>query len=142
MEMALAPMADRGDPKKVAKILVDSVVTRPRLWHLLAVSPISLEQNISIETLIESKKTVIRVLLRMANALKAALPSMSMDNTMKLIGCFGYQLPSRWYAKNPPEIYSQITELPEFSTLQRDEVSDLTDSIYYMIKGILAEAQE
>jgi len=78
-------------------------------------------------------------MLRLSNALKAVMPGLSMENIRQLQNSFNHLIISGWYSAHPPELQAAIYEKPEFSTWKRDVVQDIINSLYYILKGMMAE---
>ena len=76
LEEALARVAP-GDVQGVARAMAEILVAAPRFCELTAAVSGILEQNVSEEGVIAYKRGVLKVGVRLGNALRAALPSLS-----------------------------------------------------------------
>jgi AcrR family transcriptional regulator len=76
LEEALAKLSGKIDQRTVARILARTVTHAPRFCALQTALVTVLEQNISEEGIANYKRAVLRVGVRLGNALRAALPSL------------------------------------------------------------------
>jgi AcrR family transcriptional regulator len=139
IEKALAPMAEQGEAMAVAKILVETITQRPQLWNLLAVVTGILQHNVSIGNMVKHKRRITESYLRFINAIKVAIPKLSIEQIKLLLTMFNHIIAGGWYSAHQSEVMIQLYDMPEFQIWNRDTETDLIDSLYYMIQGMLAE---
>jgi AcrR family transcriptional regulator len=138
LEKALAPMAEKGDVKTVSEIIVRSMTQRPKLWNLMAVATSILQHNVSLENMIKHKRKMTEFYHRFINAIKVAIPKLSMDQIRLLLNMFSHIIAGGWYSAHQSNVMTQLYDMPEFRIWNRDTQKDLIDSMYCMIKGMLS----
>src|SRR5215471_16125057 len=76
LEQALARLRSPADVSSVARVLAQSLVAAPRFCALETAVTTVLERNISDEQAVLHKRNVMRLAIRLGNAVRAALPSL------------------------------------------------------------------
>lgn len=115
LERALAPLVDSRRPDLVAAAVVSALCERPRLPELVSVMAGVLERNVDEDTVVHFKLTAAALGLRLANALKACLPSISGALLPPLLRSLYALVAGFWPMLHPPAVVERALARPELA---------------------------
>ncbi len=139
IERDLAPLAEKSEIKRIAEILVESSTGNPKYWNLMSVLQSILERNITLANLKVRKKQMEEYYLRITNALKTAIPQLSISKIQLLLQLFIYLIESGWHTANPPQVMAELIETQGYEIWKRNTEEDLSNAVYYLIKGMMSD---
>ena len=138
LERALAPLAGSGDAAAVAAAVARTIAARPATCALIAVVAAVLEHNLSEATVLEHKRRVLDVSIRIRNALHAALPALPHDRTESLIRSLHALVAGLWPMANPAPPVAAALARPQLRPLRVMFESDLRGALAAMLRGLCA----
>lgn len=139
IERELAPLAEKSDIKRIAEIFVDSSTRNPKYWNLMSVLQSILERNITLDNLKAKKKLMEEYFLRITNTLKAAIPQLSISKIQLFLQIYIYLIESSWHTAHPSQVMSQLLETQGYEVWKRNTEKDLSNAVFYLIKGMLSD---
>jgi AcrR family transcriptional regulator len=102
------------EPHDVADALANSVADRPLFCQLLLYTPLTLERNVSLDTVRAYKLTIKTTLQEVLPALQRALPALDADACFELFMMAGVVAAGLWQAAHPsPQVVALHAEDPE-----------------------------
>jgi len=137
LELLLAPLAGCDDPEAVAACVAKSLVERPQLGALSSATATILEHNVSEEGVIEFKTRMLPLLIRLANALHAVMPALSMERIRQLLLYVHVTLNGLWPAAHPPPAVQAALTRPELSMMRIEWDQDLEGMLAMLLRGAL-----
>ncbi len=137
VERALAPLAEQADIKRIAEILVQNSTRNPQYWNLMSVLSSILERNITLENLKVRKKQMEEFFLRITNALKTAIPQLSISKIHLLLQSFIYLIEGGWHTAYPSQVMTELLDTKGYEIWKRNTQEDLTNAMLYLIKGMI-----
>jgi AcrR family transcriptional regulator len=138
LERALAPLAGSGEVDEVAAAIARTVAARPATCALIAAVSAVLEHNLSEDTVLEFKRRVLDVSIRIRNALHAALPALSHDRTESLIRSLHALVAGLWPMANPAPTVAAALARADLRPLRTVFEPDLRGAIAAMLRGLCA----
>lgn len=138
LERALAPLAGSGDADAVAAAIARTIAARPATCALIAVVAAVLEHNLSEDTVLEHKRRVLDVSIRIRNALHAALPALPHGRAESLSRSLHALVAGLWPMANPAPTVAAAIARPELSPLRVEFEPDLRAALAAMLRGLCA----
>ncbi len=132
----LAPLAGTDDIPALAGIMAGDFATRPRFCLLISRMAPILEQNISVETLIEMKREVVGLLLRIAEAISKAIPSLTQDAALQGLNMVIHNIAGLWPIAHPPEAVSMALEEPDLAFMKQEFETAAAEAIAAIFEGV------
>ena len=77
--------------------------------------------------------------LRITNALKTAIPQLSISKIQLLLQLFIYLIESGWHTANPPQVMAELIETQGYEIWKRNTEEDLSNAVFYLIKGMISD---
>jgi len=136
VERKLAPLAGQDDVAAVASVLASTCSARARLCQLVSVLSSVLEQNVSESSVLQFKTEMLGLYLRAANALHAALPSLSVEECGLFLRYVHALIAGLWPAANPKPDVAKLLKRPALAAFQVDFEADLRRGIIVLIEGL------
>lgn len=138
---ALEPLAGKDDEVEVASALVATAVERRRMCQLVSVLSSVIEKNVDTEVVIWFKTTVLGAIAPVVVGLQAALPSLSLEQSQRLLLLMHVLVQGMWAAANPPPPVQEAYERnPELQIYRTDFERDLTSALAAFIRGLRTDA--
>jgi AcrR family transcriptional regulator len=125
LEDGLARLSGRIDVQAVARVCAQTIDAAPRLCALLAALSTVLEQNISEEGVANYKRGVLRLGLRLSNALRAALPSFPAHATGPFLRYLHAVIAGLYPIAHPAPAVVRALRDPQLAVLRSDFAEDL-----------------
>ncbi|MCA9524650.1 MAG: TetR family transcriptional regulator [Myxococcales bacterium] len=141
LERALLPLAGSNDADAVAQAITDSVVAAPRLCQLVSALGSVIEQNVSEETMVEFKTSVLGVAIRLVNAFHLALPKLPAADLIGFLRSLYALITGLWPMAHPSPVAAKVLERPEFAPLRTSFDRDMHSAIRLVIRGFLSERE-
>lgn len=136
--VALAGQETRWRPEKVAQLLAHSISRHPRRATLLALCSGVLERNLSVETLVGYKRTIIGEAERLVSALCDALPGLEPEQAWRFLHYEHALIAGLWPLANLSPGQSEVQGREEFKQLRIDFENDLERALALLLQGMLA----
>jgi AcrR family transcriptional regulator len=125
VEQRLARLPQKTDPKAVARAFAQSAVAAPRFCVLETAVVPQLEPNISEEGIARHKREVLRLGLRLGNALHAALPALPTQAIGPFLRYFHAIIAGLHPLAHPAPAAAQVLRDPHFAPLRCDFAKDM-----------------
>lgn len=125
LEVALSRLSSAGDVKTVARVLSQNIAESRRLCALIAALSTVLERNVSEESALGFKRTMLRIGVRFGNALRVALPSLPADAIEPLLRYLHAIVAGLYPIAHPPLAVARALEHPELESFRSDFQKDL-----------------
>lgn len=136
VEHCLAPLAGSNNEKAVARALVKSLTDNPKLANLLAMMGSVLEQNVTVEAVIEFKKSCLGYLLRLTNAVQVSMPGLTSEKSRQFIAILHILVVGIWPASHPAAAVTEALKRPELQGMRVDFEKDLSTAVVAMLRGL------
>jgi AcrR family transcriptional regulator len=133
LEEGLARLTGPVDPRAVARVFAEVAVASPRFCVLQSALSTVLEQNISEEGIARYKREVLRLGLRIGNALRAALPSLPAHAAGPFIRYLHVVVAGLYPLAHPAPAAARVLRDPQFAVLR----SDLAQDMEVMLAAVL-----
>lgn len=140
LERALAPLAGSDDASAVARAAAGTLAAHPVLCQLVAVVAGVLEHNLSLEAVLEFKRGVVALSLRVGNALHAALPGLPHAGTEVLLRTVHALVAGLWPMAHPAPMAAAALRRRELAPMRCDFESDLAAALTALLRGALRPA--
>jgi AcrR family transcriptional regulator len=125
VEEGLARLSGPIDARAVARVFARTIAARPRFCVLETALATVLEQNLSEEAVALYKRGVLRVGLRLGNALRAALPSFPAPATGAFLRYLHAGIAGLYPIAHPAPAVLRAMRDPELAVLHSDFAADL-----------------
>ena len=139
IEAALAPLAGTGERAAAARVLARAWAVRPRSCQLVSVLAAVLERNVTEQRVAEFKLCVLALNRRIANALHAALPGLSIEQCGWVVKAWGVLVAGLWPFSNPSPIVARVQQRPELAETQYDFAAELERSLDTLLAGLASD---
>ncbi|MCF6272269.1 MAG: TetR family transcriptional regulator [Rhodobacteraceae bacterium] len=133
LELALS--APRPLPD-VAQVLAGALNASPRLCLLISITALTLERNISTDTLRDIKRDMITSLQQTAAALRQSLPALSPARAEQAVHILFVLTAGLWPLGTPGPALKSLYDEPEFSRFNQDFGVRLAETLEAMLKGL------
>ncbi|MEZ4446205.1 MAG: TetR family transcriptional regulator [Polyangiaceae bacterium] len=140
LEEQLAPLGGSDDVAAVGKVVAQTLAADRRLCLLTTVLATVLEQNISRDTVIAFKDTVLALGRRIGNALHAALPSLSLEAAQEAQHLIHALLAGLWPICHPAPTVREALDAERFCVFRHDFDRDLERGVTLLLRALVAEA--
>jgi TetR/AcrR family transcriptional regulator len=127
-----------GDLDAVARLVATALLERPRLGQLMCILSSVLERNVSAESVVALKRSMLGLSQRLAAALARALPALSVDDCAWAGSTIGTYVAGMWPAAFPNPVVADVIARPEFDALRAVPERDLERTILVLLKGLYA----
>jgi AcrR family transcriptional regulator len=141
VERELAPSGVHGDAQAVARVLTATAAARPHTCELVAVRSSVLEQNLSAGVILDFKLRGQGLIIRMNNALHAALPSLGLEGARVFFNAFVALLAGLWPMANPSPAVARVLERPELQEFRYDFEPSLLRATEALLVGMMAQSE-
>ncbi len=136
VEHALAPLAGSDDEEALVRALVKLYSARPRLCSLASALASVLERNVSVDAVVDFKTRSMEVLLRLANSVQVAMPSLDMEGTRQFLFTAQFLVVGMWPAAHPPPAVQEALARPELQWACVDFETDLERALVLQLRGL------
>jgi len=141
LERELAPLTGSEDDEAVARAIVTSMMTCPRLGTLMSVLGSVLERNVTVDIVVWFKTTLLGLTQRLLSGVQAALPTLSAEDTMQFVSTMYYLVAGMWHAGHPSPAVKEALERPELTYACVDFEQQLQRSLVTTLRGLRAAAR-
>jgi AcrR family transcriptional regulator len=138
VEEALARLSGSIDAQAVARVFARVALASPRFCILQTALSGVLEQNISEDGIAQYKRGVLRLGLRLGNALRAALPSLPAAAIGPFLRYLHAAIAGLHPLAHPSPAAARVLRDPQFAPLRSDFVKDME----FMLAAVLSSLQE
>ena len=139
VERELASLAGAGTPESVAVVLTRATAQRPRLCQLVSVLSSVLERNLTEEAVLDFKLGTLGTVVRMVNALHAALPDLSLEASRRCLFAIFACIAGLWPMTNPSPVVAKVMERPEMADFHKPFDATFEGIVRALIAGNLAD---
>lgn len=136
MERSLAPLAGSGDIEGIATIFADILAEHSRFSALQASMASVVERNVSTDRVAEFKTGIMADTIRLANAVHAAIPALTIDATRQFIMYSHLLAVGMWPAAHPSSSVQKALHRPELQMMCVDYESDMKAAIIVLLQGL------
>jgi AcrR family transcriptional regulator len=134
-EAAVAACA-AGDIGALAQVSTDTFLAHPRFCALVAILTSVLEQNVSVEKIIELKRSVTAFNARIAGAVHSRLPKATLEDCSWAVGMVATLVGGMWPNVTPSTNAARVLAMPEFDYLKPKPARDLKRAIAALFAAI------
>jgi AcrR family transcriptional regulator len=139
LEQRLSRLAGDANPRTVARVLAQTLVAAPRLCALEAAVTTVFEQNTSEELIANHKRTVLRLGIRLGNALRAALPALPAPALGPLLRYLHVAIAGLHPLAYPSPAAARALQDPELAVLRCDFAVDLESMLSALLTSLCGE---
>jgi AcrR family transcriptional regulator len=129
-------MCPEANTAMLARAATRTFLEYPRLPRLLAILSTTLEQNVSVETLIAHKRAMSMSLTRIAFALHDKLPGTALEDCSWVAHMLVTVIAGMWPAAYPSDAAAEVLALAEFAHLKPMVERDLERAILALLRSI------
>lgn len=128
-----------GDMHGVAQAFGHTLLDRPFLCDIFTHSPLNLERNVSVQTLLGFKLAAHTAILALSRALRVVLPDLSEEDSMEVVGAVTAIAAALWQIVHPPPAVAELyAENPELAHGYDDFVGTIARFTETLILGVRA----
>lgn len=127
---------EKLDTRKLANTWANILNKHPRYLKLFSLLFTIIEQNATLETLIEFKNYLAIANNRILNIMKYNLPEFNDEEIAKLLDMSFSYIIARYPLCNPSQIQIEATKLSNYQYTFPNFVDSFTESIVFLINGI------
>jgi AcrR family transcriptional regulator len=138
VEEGLARLSGKVDARSVAGVFARTIAAAPRFCVLETAIATVLEQNISEEAVRDYKRGVMRLGLRLGNALRAALPLFPARATGPFLRYLHAGVAGLYPLANPAPAAARAMRDPELAVLHSDFAADLEALLAAVLTALCA----
>jgi TetR/AcrR family transcriptional regulator len=131
-----AESSEVGDIDELASVSTETFLAHPRFCALVSILTGVLEQNVSVERIIELKRSVTGFNTRLANAVHSRLPKATLEDCSWAVGMVGTLVGGMWPNVTPSAAAAQVLAMPEFDYLRPKPRRDLKRAIAALFAAI------
>lgn len=124
LEEGLAKLTNNVDVRAVARVFAKTIAAAPRFCALQTALSTVLEQNLSEKTVAAYKRNVLRLGIRLGNALRAALPAFPPHAIGPFLRYFHAALAGLYPLANPPPAVARAIRDPDLAVFRCDFAED------------------
>jgi AcrR family transcriptional regulator len=139
LEERLGQLTGKVDAEAVARVFAQVLAAAPRFCALQTALSTVLEQNISEEGIALYKRNVLRVALRLGNAMRAALPSLPAHAIGPFLRYFHAAIAGLYPLANPSPAVARAIRDPELAVFRCDFAEDLEAMLAAMLKSLCVQ---
>jgi AcrR family transcriptional regulator len=136
LEESLSRLPHKSDVKAVARALAQNIVAAPRLCALTAALSSVLERNVSDQSALAFKRSVLRVGLRIGNSLRAALPAFPAEGVGPLLRYLHVIVAGLYPVAHPSPAVARALEHPELASFRSDFRKDLENLLVAVLASL------
>jgi AcrR family transcriptional regulator len=126
-----------GGIDALAEASTATFLAHPRFCALVAILTGVLEQNVSVEKIIDLKRTVTGFNARIAGAVHSRLPSATIEDASWAVGMVATLVGGMWPNVTPSPNAAQVLAMPEFAYLKPVPERDLRRAIAALFAAIV-----
>ena len=127
-----------GNLPALAEAITDVVLARPRFGPLLSIIFSVLEQNLSVETLVDFKRWMAGQGGRMALALHGTLPGVAAAACGEAWTLISLTIAALWPVSHPSPNAAKVYDLEEFAAMRMEPRRDIGRAVLVILKGAAA----
>lgn len=125
-----------GDIKSLARCAADCFITHPRFCKLMPMLSSVLEQNVSEAKIIELKRAVSAINVRLASAMQARMPGSTLEDCAWVTATAATLVAGLWPNVEPSSSAAKVLAMPEFQHLKTVPERDLSRAIEALLVSI------
>jgi TetR/AcrR family transcriptional regulator len=125
-----------GDIDALAGVSTEIFLAHPRFCALVSILTGVLEQNVSVERIIELKRSVTVFNTRLANAVHSRLPKATLEDCSWAVGMVATLVGGMWPNVTPSSNAAKVLAMPEFDYLKPKPARDLKRAIAALFAAI------
>ncbi len=138
VEERLAELRGRIDARAVARVFAQAIAAAPRFCVLQTALSTVLEQNISEQGIAAYKRNVLRLGVRLGNAVRAALPSLPQKAIGPFLRYVHAVIAGLYPLANPAPAVARVVLDPEFAIFRSDFAEDMEDMLTALLTSLCA----
>jgi len=128
-----------GDIHRVAEAFGKTLNDRPFLCDVFIHSPLNLERNVSVESLLNFKLSAYTAVRALSNAVRVPLPDLTEEDSLDLVGAVTAIAAALWQIVHPPPEVTQIyAENPALALPYNDFVATIARFVETLALGLHA----
>ncbi len=136
----LAGLSAVSDVDAVARTYAQLTAGHPRFCMLVSSLSSVLEHNISVEAVAEFKRTFHPLLFGSANAVRSAIPELSVEQAYAFLRFFGLLTIGTWPNANPAPAVVEVLEGEEFAPMRIDLEETLFEHARVLLRGLITDS--
>jgi TetR/AcrR family transcriptional regulator len=137
IEQKLSHLKGSRDEKRVAQVIAQAFIVRPRLCQLLGMVSSILEHNLSEDAIINCKRELVMLSQHATRALHTALPNIALTDCGWMLGTIALYVAGLWPAAHPAPPAARVLARDEFAALRPVFERDLTKGILVLLRGVV-----
>jgi AcrR family transcriptional regulator len=126
-----------GGIKKIARVSARTFEDHPRLGALISILSTVLEQNVSEETVINLKRSMVAYLTRIGTAIHGQLPKAKLEDCIWVASMIGTVVAGMWPTAYPGAVAAGVLARPEFQHLKSSIERDLERVARALLRSIV-----
>jgi AcrR family transcriptional regulator len=128
-----------GDIRGIGEAFGRTLNDRPFLCDVFIHSPLNLERNVSVESLLNFKLSAYTAVRTLANAVRVVLPDLSDEDSLDLVGAVTAIAAALWQVVHPaPEVTQIYVENPTLALNYHDFVATIARFVETLALGMHA----
>lgn len=131
----------KNDIPLVARTLTAGFVAHPRFCLLISQMAPILERNISVEKLIEMKREIVALIMRISTAIYRVIPDLGEAGSMRALHTSIHYIAGLWPMANPPEAVKKALEQPDLAFMKQDFEGSMEAMMRALMEGIRVEVR-
>ncbi len=135
IEAEIAGCAE-GDRAAVAAAGTRAFLAVPRFPQLLAILATTLEQNVSVDTLIAMKRHLMDMVQRIGGSIQDRLPGARLEDCIWVAATVGTFIAGLWPNTHPSAAAREVLAMPEFSALRPSLERDLERLMLALLESV------
>ncbi|MFE0758590.1 hypothetical protein ACFW16_31835 [Inquilinus sp. NPDC058860] len=120
----------------IARVFASTICARPLLCRLTSILPSIIERKVSLERMVDFKRSLLAVRQRAAQDFHARVPNMPVRAFEQVVKHALPLIIGLWPLSNPAEIAAQVIELPGLEGLRYDFEQDLEHALLTLMRGM------
>lgn len=125
-----------GDIDAMAEAGADGFLAHPRFCALIAILAGVLEQNVSVDKIVDLKRGVLELNRRIASSIAGRLPGASLEDCGWVVSMTATIVAGMWPNVTPSAAAGQVLAMPEFAHLKPAPQRDLKRAIAALLASI------
>jgi AcrR family transcriptional regulator len=123
--------------KEFAEIWARILVTHQRFLRLHSILYTVLEKNVSVQNLVDFKRTLNDDFSALLNVICAALPACTTGKAAEFLRLQSAVASGLYAMTNTSDVQQEVLDMPEFEHFQLDFTVSFQDAVEYLLRGIL-----
>lgn len=123
--------------REFAEVWVRTFVRHPRFLRLHSILSTILERNVSVESLVDFKRSLNSTFTILSGTMCAALPTCTPGQAAEFLSLQSTMAGGLYAATNLSGVQRQVLDMPEFEHYHMDFTIAFQDAVEYLLQGML-----